>query len=105
SSMVGRSGSIGKVDVSHRASRAAPTMRIESVWPLSLSRTDPHILSGDVVQLAGLPLKLLAEVGMRDVDQRLRPLADRLAVQVRDPVLRHDVVYVVARRHHACAGP
>src|SRR5688572_16734330 len=103
--MVGRSGSIDAVDAEHRASRPAPTTRIEPDWPPSLSRADPHILPGGVVQLAGLPLKLLAEVGMRDVDQRLRPLADRLAVQVRDPVLRHDVVYVVARRHHACAGP
>src|SRR5690606_9430055 len=103
--MVGRSGSIDAVDAEHRASRPAPTTRIEPDWPPSLSRADPHILPGDVGQLASLPLKLFAEVGFRDVDQRMRPHADRFDVLVLGPDLRHDLVYVVARRHHACAGP
>lgn len=38
---------------------------------------------------------------MRYLDQRLRPLADRLTEEVGDSVLRHDPVDVSAARHDA----
>src|SRR5262249_14704069 len=48
--------------------------------------------------LARRTLEFLAEVGMRDLDECLRALRDRLPLQVRDAVLRHHVHDVRARR-------
>ena len=53
--------------------------------------------------LLAIFVKLVTELGMRDLDQRLGSLADRLAVQVRDAVFGHDVVHESARCHHARA--
>ena len=54
--------------------------------------------------LARLALERLAEVGVRDRDERLRPLRDRLALQVDEAELGHDVHDVGTRRRHDVAG-
>jgi len=41
------------------------------------------------------------EVGMRDADEQLRPLAERLAEQVDRAVLRDDPVHVASGSDHA----
>ena len=48
-------------------------------------------------------LEPLAEVRVGALDERERPLAQRLAEQVRDPVLRDDVVHVRPAGHDARA--
>ena len=48
--------------------------------------------------------KLPAEIGMRDLDQRFGSLANRLAVQVGDSILGHDVADQAARGDHAGSG-
>ncbi len=53
--------------------------------------------------LLGKPHQLLPELRRGDVDERLHPLADRLAVQIGHAVLGDDVVDVVAGRDHARA--
>ncbi len=52
-----------------------------------LSRRRPGAAS-EVAKLDRLPLQLRAEIGVGHVDERLRPLADRLSVEVRDAVFR-----------------
>src|SRR5450631_3231815 len=51
--------------------------------------------------LARVILQLRLELRIRDSDQRLGALADRLAVQVRHPVFGDHVMHVAARRHYA----
>src|SRR5206468_9847641 len=50
------------------------------------------------VVLARLPLELLAEIRVREGDERPGALGDRLSLEIHDPVLRDDVHDVGARR-------
>src|SRR6266516_3566590 len=62
----------------------------------------PEPLREQVVR-ARLALELLAEVGMRQRDERLHALGNGLPLEVHDPVLRDDVHDVGARRGHDVA--
>src|SRR5579864_382886 len=46
-------------------------------------------------------VKLGAEIGMGDLNQRLGPLSNRLAVQICNSVFRHDVAHQAARGDHS----
>src|SRR5689334_5807174 len=56
------------------------------------------------VVLTGLAFEVLAEVGVREADHRLRPLGDRLALEVDAAVLGDDVHRVGPRRRDDVAG-
>src|SRR5579862_4000050 len=54
--------------------------------------------------LLAIRIELFAELGMRDLNQRLGPLANGLAVQVSDSIFGHNIADESSRSDHSCAG-
>src|SRR5579871_5184513 len=53
------------------------------------------------LRFLAIVVKLRTELGMRNLDQRLRPFTNRLAVQESDAILSHDIAHQPARSNHS----
>src|SRR5258707_3331600 len=83
---------------------SAFSMRLRMPRASGLCEAASVEVARDQAELAGVALELRAEVGVGDGDQRDRALGQRLALEIDDAVLGHDVHDVGTRRGDDVAG-
>src|SRR5688500_1120800 len=84
----------------HSRMASAAVVAADVMRPSSLSIASERDATRDETVLVRLPLQLLLEVRMRDPDEGLDALRDRLPFQVDHPVLGDHVHDVGARRRY-----